>query len=420
MISFVVLSPGALIVINKLKAFRAKLNGISGSKWGGGIGLLWRGNSASSYAQAIIRTLFSGLEKKPMPADVFLFESSRVAIYQFAKSIELSSQDRVQILGFTCEAVTDAIKPFGSKISLYDCDNSLRSQSFKLQEDTKLLICQVTFGVCALSDKFLDLAESKGVYILLDKSLSYGGQDFCEDLVVRYPQVLSFEVSKSFTVGWGGMLRVPAKQVSAFAQHYSVLRAVSLWDDIGRVVRTWLNLFMVRRGGRVAYSLWLILRILGLHRLSAKSSLSKYHGRSIMGPLSKRILINLVDLIPSALEVSNIHHATLKASLEKVGLRVISHADKMVSTPRIAFLVDEDRKEYYQKRFSDGRIELGFWFDNLPLCQKDIAETNLAGCRDLIKTVVNLPCHWTLSEEEINLMLKCISSFGTYGLSNKQ
>ena len=194
-------------VINLITSSLAQRFKKNGSKWGGGIGLLWRGNNSTLYNNALIGTVFNRQASIVISKSNFLFESSRVAIYQYAKSIGLCAKDRVQILGFTCDAVTDAIKPFGSKISLYDCDNSLRSQNFTLSDDTRLLICQVTFGVSALSEDVLALAASRGVKVLIDKSLSYGTQDFSASNAPKYPEVLSFEVSKYvlfFLSGSGG------------------------------------------------------------------------------------------------------------------------------------------------------------------------------------------------------------------------
>ena len=104
------------------------------------------------------------------------------------------------------------------------------------------------------------------------------------------------------------------------------------------------------------------------------------------------------------------HHATSKKGLEDAGYLVLSHADKMVSTPRVAFLVDENKKEALQKLFVDHRIELGYWYDTLPLSEKEIGEADLKVCYELIKSVINLPCHWTLASEEVDLMLVCIES----------
>lgn len=387
----------------------------TGSKWGGGIGLLWRGNSSSLYYNAIKAAIFFRQSNIGISKSIFLFESSRVAIYQYAKSIGLCAKDRVQILGFTCEAVTDAIKPFGCKISLYDCDSSLRSNDFALKNDTKLLICQVTFGVSALSEDILAFAVSRGVKVLLDKSLSYGTQDFSATNACKHPQVLSFEVSKSFTIGWGGMLRMPEKKTDEFSHHYTTLGKVHFWDDVSRVIKVTLNLFMVRHGGILAYGLWIILRVFGMHRLSTKSSLPKYHGRSIMGSFSRRIFNQLFMDIPGLLEISNFHHTRLKRALEDAGYRVISYTDTSVSTPRVAFLVHQAEKINLQRIFSKQGIELGFWFDTFPLSKEEVVLSSLIGCQELMKSVVNLPCHWTLTDREISTMLMCIESLNQDG-----
>ena len=395
-------------MIDLFKPLLAQLPKRTGSKWGGGIGLLWRGNCWPLYKRAVKATMFSRGSSSEVSSSCFLFESSRVAIYQYAKSIGLCAEDRVQILGFTCDAVTDAIKPFCSKITLYDCDESLRCQNFTLMQDTKLLICQVTFGVTALPEDVLTLAASRGVKILLDKSLSYGTQDFSATDVCKYPEVLSFEVSKSFTIGWGGRLRLPEEQVAEFNHHYSTLGVVPLWDDLSRVFSVTLNLYMVKHGGILAYLLWALFRVFGLHRLSAKSSSSKYHNKSIMGAFSRKILTELIGEIPVFLRRSNENHFQLKTSLEKAGLRVISFANEDVSTPRISFLVDKTRKLEIQRWFAEHNIELGCWFDSFPLREDEFDRKDFPGCDHLMSSVVNLPCHGSLDALEISLMCTCI------------
>ena len=105
-----------------IQATLSKITDSSGSKWGEGVGLLWRGNNSTLYLNALkscfIKSSTSDQEKSK---NIFFFESSRVAIYNYAKYLNLTQDDRVQILGFTCSAVTDAIKPLTRKISLYDC-----------------------------------------------------------------------------------------------------------------------------------------------------------------------------------------------------------------------------------------------------------------------------------------------------------
>ena len=80
---------------------------------------------------------------------------------------------------------------------------------FQFSEDTKLIICQISFGVPALSKEILAKAHAMGISILLDKSLSYGIEDFSDESLFQYPTVMSFEVSKSITIGWGGLLILP-------------------------------------------------------------------------------------------------------------------------------------------------------------------------------------------------------------------
>ena len=379
------------------------------SKWGKGISLLWRGNLASLYFLGIKNLFDKKNINKLNHQDLFLFESARVAIYQYANFINLNSKDSVQILGFTCDAVTKAIEPFGSEIILYDCDENLESLDFKIDSNTKLIIAQNTFGIDALSKEILEEASKKGIHVLIDKSLSYGSDDFKSVYSKDYPEIFSFEVSKSFTIGWGGILKLPNKKIKDdFTKFYKSLNSVRFFNDLYRVFLTILNLLIIRRGSFIKYYFWLMLRIIGFHRLSAKSSSRTYQINSKLGKLSKRIFISLYDHIPSMLIKSNKNHELLRAVIEKKGFKVISRVSEKHSVPRIAFLVNNAKRKKLEHFLINHKIEMGLWFDSLPM---KLHKNDLTGANKLFENVVNLPCHFSLNDDEIDMMISCIQKF---------
>tara|TARA_B100000780_G_C21117819_1_gene452429 strand:- start:560 stop:1801 length:1242 start_codon:yes stop_codon:yes gene_type:complete len=396
-----------------IKATLSKITDSSGSKWGEGVGLLWRGNNSTLYLNAFKRCLIkSSISDQKKSKNIFFFESSRVAIYNYANYINLTQDDRVQILGFTCSAVIDAIKPLTRKISLYDCDETLKCNNFEILSDTKLIICQITFGINALDNDILEAAKAKGIAILVDKSLSYGINDFNKNSVKKYPEVFSFEVSKSFTVGWAGVLNLPHEEAADFSlNYYSKLGIVGKVDDMSRVIRTYINLKMSAKGNKFKYFIWLLFRLAGLHRKSANSSLKKYHKKSKLGHISSNILSHLISEIPKCLEKSNANHEIIKSCLIENNFQVISHVDDNNSSPRVVFLVSEDLKHHLYQWFKINNIEIGYWFDSMPMDDSEVDHSDLTETKKLFKLVANIPCHWTLSKEELDKIIFAIINF---------
>jgi dTDP-4-amino-4,6-dideoxygalactose transaminase len=381
------------------------------SKWGAGTGLLWRGNTVGLYWSSFIISIFGAPAKVDTTKDEFLFESCRVAIYQFCLFLGLTSGDKVQIMGFTCDAVTDAVSALGCDVVLYDCDEELLCPNFEFLDDAKLIICQISFGVTALSESVLAEARRRGITVLLDKSLSYGEADFICPHHVTYPTVMSFEVSKSITIGWGGLLVCSESLRGDLNAYYKTLKKVSVLDDLSRILKTSVNLLMVKRGSRLRYLIWLFLRVLGWHRASVRSSGKKYKRRSSMGPLSRKIFARLAPEIPRLLAQSNINHERLKFGLERLGLTVISRVDEKYSSPRVVFLIPKELKAQLAASLRINKVELGMWFDLLPVVKDFQSNETLRGTKDLMDQVANLPCHWSISQIEVDYMLEMVGNF---------
>jgi dTDP-4-amino-4,6-dideoxygalactose transaminase len=387
------------------------LNNQYPSKWGRGTGLLWRGNTSKLYLKAFFGALLNKNNNIARIPNRYLFESCRVAIYHFAKYSGLKSGDKVQIMGFTCDAVTNALDALNCNIILYDCNDKMECTKFQFSEDTKLIICQISFGVPALSKEILAKAHAMGISILLDKSLSYGIEDFSDESLFQYPTVMSFEVSKSITIGWGGLLILPMESFfDKFIKYYSSLGKVSFLDDFSRVFKTIINLLMVNNGNKFNYWLWLLFRVLRLHRASVKSETLKYKNKSAMGELSKKIFYQHYQQIPKFLEVSNKNHNILKELLISFNLEVISEVNQRYSTPRIVFLVENDIKIKLIKWLKFNNFELGVWFDHMPLFDNNNTN-NYIGTLSLMEKVVNLPCHGSISRVEIDRLIASLKEF---------
>ena len=382
------------------------------SRWGGGIGLLWRGNTYKNYINS-----FSTKSSKHLydlnNENFFFFESCRVAIYHFSKFIGLGQKDNVIIAGFTCDAVTKAIEAVGCDITLYDCGDNLMCESIKTKSNTKLVICQVTFGVQSISDEQLSQLRNKGIHILFDKALSYGSNNFKTNHGGDLCEVMSFELSKSFTIGWGGLIKIGSPTMrNEFRNYYSNLTRVNYINDHLRYYLTLTNLYFTQRGNFIFYLLWLLLRLFNLHRKSSTSSLNKSRIYSRLGLKSEIILMNSIKKIPDLLKLSNSNHEIIKKALLDNGFTVISSVGENCSSPRVVFYNINYSKEELISHFNNYQIELGTWYDEVPIINYDRNNQILPKTRSLMAKVLNIPCHWTMSNEEINKICKTIKFLG--------
>ena len=283
------------------------------SKWGHGTSLLWRGNTPSNYLNSYFRT--TGYNSQ-FHNNFFLFESCRVGIYHYAKFLGIGPGDDVQIAAFTCDAVTKSIEALGCDITLYDCNENMKCDFLKIKSNTKLIICQVSFGVQSINNVSLDRIKKKGIPVLFDKALSYGIKDFDPNYVNNNIEVFSFEASKSYTTGWGGAIKISCPDIrKEFKNYYLTLKTVSLQNDLYRFIATFINLYMCRSGNYFKYLLWLIFRAINLHRQSKISSQKKSRKYAKPGPISKKILLSSFNKLVQSLEISNKNHEVIKDKL---------------------------------------------------------------------------------------------------------
>lgn len=383
------------------------LRSISASKWNSGTSILWRGNNYSSYNKEFIRSI----NKKKIEnntSNIFLFESARVSIYHLLKFLNIGEGDDVQVLGFTCDAVTDSIKALNCETTLYDCKMNLKAINLRIKKNTKAVICQVTFGIESISKTLaLDL-KKKGIFVIYDKALSYGQSDFIESEKTECADfyIMSFESSKSFTIGWGGALKINSERYEdEFRKYYMKLNRLSFLNDFFRCISTSLNLYMCRKGNIMYATIWYLLRSVGLIRQSKYSSKQSARNNPRIGLISEKIFHNLKFKIPQYLQKSNENHELIKKKLEENGFDVISRVNYDNSCARVAFLASPDQKMIINQIFKKNYIELGYWFNNLPM-KYEI--NKLPNIKSLMKKIINIPCHWTLTNQELNLILECI------------
>lgn len=375
------------------------------SRWGGGVALLWNGVEAKD----LLRNLFNVGAASYVNSSYFEFDSARNGLFHFLKSHGIGKGDKVAVLLFTCDAVTDAILDLGCDIVFYSCDKQL--ENGRIPETTnlpKVIIEQVTFGRRSLNDEILQKYAAQGAIIIRDKALSYGPNDFTVDATVKYPTIFSFEASKSLTVGWGGILALPDAQSKDFLAYYGTLKKVDTISDLHRNIVLYLNAANAKNGSRVKFLFWILASALRLKRRSSRSSMEYSRTHSRLGKWTARLLQTTLVRAEEKLALSNAIHDDLKKHLEENGFQVVSRVDDTCSTPRVTFICGNSRNKLVAK-LEERNVECGTWFDFPPV---DPSAWNLPdGWENMFSQYLNLPCHYTLTSDKVLKIKEAINEF---------
>ena len=164
----------------------------------------------------ISSNLFSALKlmicrDKSEAPNRFLFESARSSIFHVLEAIGVGFEDEVIVSAFTCSAVTYSILLTGAKVVYVDINNDLTMNREALLSaitpNTKVVIVQNTFGRIGADYSLFSQIRNHGIFIVEDSSLSIGSHtDLGAHGSFGDVSVWSLEASKSFTLGWGGVL----------------------------------------------------------------------------------------------------------------------------------------------------------------------------------------------------------------------
>ena len=173
------------------------------------------------YREAINEYLHCGEE------NIFFYWKGRVALYALLKAMEVGPGDEVIIQGYTCVVVANAVLYLGATPVYADIDldtynvnmDSLRE---KLNERTKVIICQNTYGLSSNLEQIESIAKEASikyahpVYSIEDCTHGFGGTyhgkpngSSCD------ASFFSTQWSKPYTTGIGGFCVVHNSAVRA-------------------------------------------------------------------------------------------------------------------------------------------------------------------------------------------------------------
>jgi dTDP-4-amino-4,6-dideoxygalactose transaminase len=147
-------------------------------------------------------------------SQVFLYWKGRVALYALLRAMGVGPGDEVVLPAYTCVVVANAILYTGAVPVYVDARPDtycldLDKLEKALTDQTKVVLCQNTYGLSADVEKVVEMARSRGIYTIEDCAHGFGGTyqgkangTYCD------AAFFSTQWNKPFSTGLGGFALV--------------------------------------------------------------------------------------------------------------------------------------------------------------------------------------------------------------------
>jgi perosamine synthetase len=361
---------------------------------------------------------------------IYSYSSARGALSACLNSAGIKHGDEVILSSFTCLAVPTAIISTGATPLYIDIDSkslniTLDAVKKAVTKNTRAIIVQHTLGSFAPAEEIAQFARENGILIIEDCALALGTKKD-GDQVGSFGDaaIFSMELSKTITVGWGGILLINNPKLSNLVKdNYDGINDLSYLKTFRMAIQTmvtgicykpgifWISKYIVAIGFKM-----------GLFRVSTPEHENEgIVAADFVSRLSEPQISlaihqwkRLGEILKSCEENGN----RIRSFFKKCGYIPLGNYDEQYISvsPRVSVLVS-DRTEAMKWFYSNG-IELGSWFDG-PLSpvpkagifkyQRDDHPHSIA----VAEHIVNIPCHSRIRDSDLILIEKLIEQYAT-------
>jgi len=367
-------------------------------QFGPGLSNLWRGFE---------RCGSTGITTRP---EGLFFCSARAGIAFTIKQLPSEYGDNVIAAGFTCSAVTDAITAAGKKTILVDInrDFSLNEAQIDKHVDNgaQIILVQHTLGKMGLREEKITQLKARGVFIIIDNSLSYGTLFKGEDIgSLGHVEIQSYEVSKTITCGWGGRVTFHDIEFGLKSQielAYLSLQELAFLTSLREKLQLEISSFYIENYRKHGAALWYLLYAMKIFKRSNiklkdfNQQICKINQRTF--PYLERLLQNSEKIYERVTQNYNdVKNLCIEHSLDYVRCEE-EDADYRIVAPRFTVVLRKPCDLTVEQLFLDNRIDIGRWFQEVPIHGD---EHNLKNTFFFNKHVINVPVHHTLKKSEL-------------------
>ena len=338
-----------------------------------------------------------------------LFWKGRVGLYALLKTFGVGAGDEVVMPAFTCVVVPSAVIYLGAKPVFVDIEARSYSATSKaianaVTENTKVIICQNTFGLSVEIEEIVSFANMKGIYTIEDCTHGFGGKysrrpngTYCD------AAIYSTQWNKPFSTGVGGFITAEKPElIDKLAEVTQHAVKPGFMEQVQLFILYLLKKILVNR-----YTYWTILKFYRLlskkgivvgssspEELEGTNQPEDYFKKSglVQAILGRKALRNLEGTLVKRRENAEIYTNALKElGKNHVALNFFDNHSFLVYP-----LLVKDKVEFADLA-ENNQIMLGDWFasplhpitDSLERWGLNIEEFPVA--RYCSKHIVNLP-----------------------------
>ena len=363
----------------------------------------------SPYEHDFAATLGEGLSARS-------FWKGRVALFAILRALGIGPGDEIVLPGFTCVVVPNAMRLAGAtpvyadiEAGGYNIDPALAAE--QVTERTRALLIQHTFGIPARIDELLELARRHDLLVIEDCAHVIGAEHEGHRLgAVGDAAFFSFQWSKPYTTGLGGMAVVPAGPIG---DRLEAVQGEAVLPPRAARIRLWAQFQAYRRvfTPRLAWPAQDVLRAASARGLLVGSSsgaelegeMPTDHGWR-MGPAQERAG---QQRLPGVAERNS--HARSLARLydERLAAAGWPPAPRPEGTALLRYPMQVANKDRLLSAAREAHVEMGSWFES-PLHPVELdkharfgyAEGQCPRAELAARQLVNLPLHPRVSEPE--------------------
>jgi perosamine synthetase len=358
----------------------------------------------------------------------FSFSSARGALAACLSAANVGPGDEVLLTTFNCLAVPTSVLAVGAKPVYCDIDPrtmNLTPESViaAISPKTRAIVVQHTLGSIAPVQEIGRQIHSRGILLIEDCALATGSIEHGL-LVGSYGDaaIFSMELSKTLSVGWGGMLVVNNKGLALqVTESYHHIRELSFIRSLRMAFQAvicgvcylpelyWIGKYVVA----LSYKLGMFMRSTPdaeykgevandfISKLAGPQAALAVHQWSRLEEIANSCADNAVRIRGLLIDLGYIPLGTFGCDIISVSVRV-------------PFLVVD--RESIVEWFRLKGVELGSWFDG-PLSPQpevsifDYERSNFPNASFIAEHIVNIPCHSRLTRVDIEYIKNIMSEY---------
>jgi len=170
------------------------------------------------------------------------YASARMGFFSILKELEIKENDEIILTGFTCSVMVNAVLRFKAKPVYADIDNDNLGTSYQslkklVNEKTKVIVAQHSFGIPCDIKKIKNFAKTKKIFLIEDCAITLGSE-YEEEICGNFGDaaIFSTDHTKPINTIIGGMvytknlsLYKKLKKVQLNLPHLDKNKQMALW-----------------------------------------------------------------------------------------------------------------------------------------------------------------------------------------------